>query len=67
MVSVVMVDDRFEPGGLAFQAGQPTGPRLASHGPKVHEFTAADVFHAAPLRDPRRLATAGTEVVVQPE
>jgi uncharacterized cupredoxin-like copper-binding protein len=66
VVSVTMVDDRFEPSTVAFHSGKPTELRLRNTGKELHEFTAAAFFRAARVRDPRQLANGGTEIVLQP-
>lgn len=66
VVTVVMVDDRFEPNQVTFHRGQPTELRLENHGHDMHEFTAPAFFQAATLRDRHVLASGGVEVVVQP-
>jgi uncharacterized cupredoxin-like copper-binding protein len=65
-VTVVMVDDRFQPDRLTFQAGQVYALRLENRGREMHEFTAPDFFRAAAVKDKRALGNGGTEVVVQP-
>ena len=66
-VTVVMVDDRFEPDHVTFHAGQPTTLRLVNRGKDMHEFTAPDFLHAATVRDPRALSNNGGDIVVQPK
>jgi uncharacterized cupredoxin-like copper-binding protein len=66
VVSVTMVDDRFEPAQVSFHSGRPTELRLANRGKDLHEFTAPEFFRAATLRNRRPLSNAGAEVVVQP-
>lgn len=65
-VTVIMVDDRFQPDHLTFHHGQPVALQLENHGRELHEFTAPDFFRSATIRDRRLLANGGTEVVVQP-
>jgi uncharacterized cupredoxin-like copper-binding protein len=64
-ITVVMVDNRFEPDHLTFRQGQPYELRLENHGKEMHEFTAPEFFRATTLRDKTLLANAGTDVVVQ--
>ena len=64
-MTVVMVDDRFQPDHLTFQHGVPYLLRLENHGKELHEFTAPEFFAAATLRNPAQLANGGREVVVQ--
>ncbi len=66
VVTVVMVDDRFQPDHVTFHAGQPTELRLENHGKEMHEFTAADFFRTVTVRDKRQLSNSGAEIVVQP-
>jgi uncharacterized cupredoxin-like copper-binding protein len=65
-ITVVMVDDRFEPDHLTFQRGAPYRLHLDNRGKEMHEFTAPEFFAAAVVRDPGKLANEGKEVVVQP-
>ncbi len=62
---VVMVDNRFEPDHLTFQAGQAYALRLENRGKDLHEFTAPAFLKAAKVRDKRVLANGGTDIVVQ--
>jgi uncharacterized cupredoxin-like copper-binding protein len=65
-LTVVMVDNRFEPDHLTFDAGQAYELRLENHGKDMHEFTAPGFLKAATIRDTQKLANGGTDVVVQP-
>jgi len=65
-MTVVMVDDRFEPDHLTFQHGVPYRLHLDNRGKDLHEFTAPEFFAAATVRDPKQFANGRTEVVVQP-
>ena len=65
-MTVVMVDDRFQPDHLTFEHGTPYVLRLENHGKDLHEFTAPEFFAAAEMRDPGQLANGGQEIVVQP-
>jgi len=64
-ITVIMVDNSFQPDHLTFQQGKAYELRLQNQGKDMHEFTAPDFFRAATVRDKRLLANAGTEVVVQ--
>jgi uncharacterized cupredoxin-like copper-binding protein len=65
-LTVVMVDNRFEPDHITFHAGQPYELRLENRGKEMHEFTAPAFLKAATIRDKGKLANGGTDVVVQP-
>ena len=65
-MTVVMVDDRFQPDHLTFEHGDVYRLHLENHGKELHEFTAPEFFAAAVVRNPGQLANAGHEVVVQP-
>ena len=65
-MTVVMVDNRFEPDHLTFHAGQPYALRLENHGKEMHEFTAPAFWKAATVKDKTLLANGGTDLVVQP-
>ena len=65
-MTVVMVDNRFEPADLTFGHGKAYDLHLENHGKDMHEFTAPEFLKAAKLRDKARLASAGTDIVVQP-
>jgi uncharacterized cupredoxin-like copper-binding protein len=65
-MTVVMVDNRFEPDHLIFQHGQPYDLHVANHGKDLHEFTAPVFLKAATIRDKRLLANNGGDIVVQP-
>jgi uncharacterized cupredoxin-like copper-binding protein len=62
VVTVVMVDDAFQPDHVTFHAGQPTELILENHGKDAHEFSAPDFFKAASLRDRKVLTNGGKEV-----
>ena len=64
-VTVVMVDNRFQPDHLIFHAGQPYALNLDNHGKDMHEFTAPAFLKSATIRDKRLLANGGTDIVVQ--
>ncbi len=66
-VTVVMVDNRFEPDSVTFHAGRPTTLRLVNQGKEMHEFTAADFLHEATVKDKGVLANNGGDIVVQPK
>ena len=64
-LTVVMVDNSFQPDHLTFQAGKAYELRLQNHGKDMHEFTAPAFWKAATVRDRQKLANGGTDVVVQ--
>jgi len=64
-VRVEMVENRFIPKSLRFRHGVPYRLHLENHGKELHEFTAPQFFAAATVRDPRRLANGGKDVVLQ--
>jgi uncharacterized cupredoxin-like copper-binding protein len=64
-MTVVMVDDRFEPDHLTFRRDTPYRLHLENRGKDLHEFTAPEFFANAILRDPAQLANGGKEIVVQ--
>ncbi len=65
-LTVVMVDNRFQPDHLMLHAGKPYELRLENHGKEMHEFTAPAFLKAASVRDRRSLSNGGTDIVVQP-
>jgi uncharacterized cupredoxin-like copper-binding protein len=65
-VTVVMVDDRFQPDHVSFEQGQAYDLHLENHGKEMHEFTASAFLKAATIRDETKLANGGTDIVVQP-
>jgi uncharacterized cupredoxin-like copper-binding protein len=65
-LTVVMVDDRFEPDHVAFHVGETYALRLVNRGKDMHEFTAPDFLKSATIKDPHQLANSGTDIVVQP-
>jgi uncharacterized cupredoxin-like copper-binding protein len=65
-LTVVMVDNRFQPDHLTFHAGQPYTLRLENHGKEMHEFTAQTFLKAATIADKSKMANGGTDVVIQP-
>jgi len=65
VMTVVMVDNQFQPDHLTFHSGQPTELRLENHGKDMHEFTAPAFLKAAKIRDTRILANGGKDIVVQ--
>jgi plastocyanin len=64
-VTVVMVDDRFQPDHVVFRAGRPTELRLENRGKEMHEFTAPGFLHAATIKDKRALSNGGGDIVVR--
>src|SRR6185437_16415888 len=65
-VTVVMVDDTFEPDHVIFHAGRPTALHLVNQGKDMHEFTAPEFLHASKIRTPHALSNNGGDIVVQP-
>jgi uncharacterized cupredoxin-like copper-binding protein len=65
-VTVVMVDNRFQPDHLTFQQGKAYELRLENHGKDMHEFTAPAFLKASTIRDKGLLANGGTDIVIQP-
>jgi plastocyanin len=65
-MTVVMVDNEFEPDHLVFHAGQAYALTLVNHGKDMHEFTAPAFLKSAAVRDPRVLSNGGGDIVVQP-
>lgn len=65
-MTVVLVDNRFEPDHLTFHAGKAYALRLENRGKDMHEFTAPEFLKAATVRDRKLLANGGTDAVVQP-
>ncbi len=66
-VTVVMIDNRFQPDQVTFHAGRPTLLRLVNRGKEMHEFTAPEFLHAATVRDAGALSNGGGDIVVQPK
>lgn len=65
-LTVVMVDNRFEPDHVTFHPGVTYALHLVNRGTDMHEFTAPDFLKSATLRNPHQLANGGTDIVVQP-
>lgn len=65
-VTVVMVDNSFQPDHVVFHANRPTVLRLVNRGKDMHEFTAPAFLRSTVVNDPRQLANGGTDIVVQP-
>ena len=65
-LTVVMVDNRFEPDHITFQARKAYALQLENRGKDMHEFTAPAFLKAATVRDKRLLSNGGTDIVVQP-
>ncbi|WP_428490429.1 cupredoxin domain-containing protein [Rhodopila sp.] len=63
-LTVVMVDNRFEPDHLTFQHGKAYELVLENRGKDMHEFTAPGFLKAATIRDKRALSSTG-DIVVQ--
>lgn len=66
VLKVIMVDNRFDPSDLTLQAGRPYALQLENRGKDMHEFTAPAFLKTAVVRDRRKLANGGTDIVVQP-
>ena len=64
-MTVVMVDNRFEPDHLTFHAGKTYDLFLENRGKEMHEFTAPVFLKAATIKDGHLLANGGTDIVVQ--
>jgi uncharacterized cupredoxin-like copper-binding protein len=65
-VTVVMVDNRFQPDHLTFQAGTPYALHLVNRGKDMHEFTAPEFLKASKIRETKLVSNGGTDIVVQP-
>jgi uncharacterized cupredoxin-like copper-binding protein len=65
-MTVVMVDNQFEPDHLVFHAGQAYALKLVNRGKDMHEFTAPAFLKEASIRDPKLVSNSGTDIVVQP-
>lgn len=65
-VRLELVDYRFIPDRLTFRHGVTYHLHLENHGKDLHEFTAPEFFAEAIVREPRKLANGGQELVVQP-
>ncbi len=63
-LTVVMVDNRFEPDHLTFQHGKAYELVLKNRGKDMHEFTAPEFLKAATIRDKGVLSSTG-DIVVQ--
>jgi uncharacterized cupredoxin-like copper-binding protein len=66
MVTVTMVDYRFEPDHLTFDHDVHYRLHLENHGKETHEFTAPLFFATAQIDNPSVLNREHTEVVMQP-
>jgi plastocyanin len=64
-VTVIMLDNRFQPDHLTFHAGRPYQLRLENRGKELHEFTAPGFLKAATVQDKAKLAAGGTDIVLQ--
>ena len=66
-LTVIMVDNSFQPDHLTFHAGQAYELRLENHGKDLHEFTAPAFLKAATIRD-KQIARQRRDgdIVVQP-
>jgi uncharacterized cupredoxin-like copper-binding protein len=65
-MTVVMVDNRFQPDQLTFEQDKPYELILENHGKDMHEFTAPAFLKASTIKDKGLLANGGTDIVVQP-
>jgi uncharacterized cupredoxin-like copper-binding protein len=65
-LTVVMIDNQFQPDHITFHAGQTYLLRLENHGKDMHEFTAPAFLQAAHITEKQKLANNGTDVVIQP-
>jgi len=66
MISVVMVDYRFEPDHLIFEHDVHYQLHLENHGKETHEFTAPTFLATATIDNPDVLNREHTEVLVDP-
>src|SRR3984885_8226359 len=66
VVRVEMVDERFVPDHLTFRHGVTYRLHLGNTGKDLQEVPSPPFFAEAVVRDPRKLANGGQEVVVQP-
>jgi uncharacterized cupredoxin-like copper-binding protein len=66
MMSVVMVDYRFEPEHLTFDHDVHYQLHLENHGKETHEFTAPTFLATATIDNPDVLNREHTEVLVDP-
>jgi uncharacterized cupredoxin-like copper-binding protein len=66
MISVVMVDYRFEPDHLTFEHDVHYQLHLENHGKETHEFTAPTFLATATIDNPNVLNREHTEVLVDP-
>jgi uncharacterized cupredoxin-like copper-binding protein len=65
-MTVLMVDNRFQPDHLLFEQGTAYALHLENHGKDMHEFTAPAFLKAATIKDKGLLANGGTDIVLQP-
>ncbi len=63
-MTIVMLDNRFEPSRIVLQAGKTYEFHLENRGKEMHEFTAPAFLKAATLPDKNLLSNAGTDIVV---
>jgi plastocyanin len=66
-MTVVMVDNMFEPDHLTFEHGTPYRLHLENRGKELHEFTAPEFLADAVVRDPNQLVQSGASVDVDLE
>jgi uncharacterized cupredoxin-like copper-binding protein len=65
-VTVVMIDNKFQPDHVNFHAGHATKLVLKNQGKEMHEFTAPDFLKASTVVDKKAVSNGGTDIVVQP-
>ena len=65
-MTVIMVDNRFEPDHVVFEHGKLYDLHLVNRGKDLHEFTAPAFLQAATIKDKHLLANGGKDIVVQP-
>ncbi len=66
LVVVKTVDDRFDPAEITLEHGKLYRLRIENVGKDMHEFKAAQFFHAAQLHDAAAMTPDHTELVLQP-
>jgi uncharacterized cupredoxin-like copper-binding protein len=66
VISVIMVDYRFEPDHLSFDHDVHYQLHLENHGKETHEFTAPTFLATATIDNPNVLNREHTEVLVDP-
>jgi len=66
VLQVLMKDYAFDPAEITLHRGVAYALRLDNVGKELHEFTAAEFFKSALVRDRHVLANGGIEVSLQP-